>query len=166
MLQAVAQALGTTIYCDPRKRGILLCQTDPELHALLSTDPISSHVHLLPLGNIQLDRMQEYLVRLHPHFDRVLGFRPTGWTYSPPAGTDMMPDINNVIRRDQGRWFTDASLKPMRGSCRQYMMYGKYCPTFQLMLDDGMRRQVLRTGDVRGAMCRGRELIANRSAIL
>ena len=37
---AVAKALGTKIYCDPRKRGILLCQTDPELHSLISSDPI------------------------------------------------------------------------------------------------------------------------------
>ncbi|RXK36592.1 DNA cross-link repair 1A protein [Tremella mesenterica] len=124
IVKAVAKALGTTIYCDPRKKAILLCQTDPELHSLLSTDPVSSMVHLLPLGNIQLDRLQEYLTRLHPHFDRVLGFRPTGWSYSPPAGTDLLPDVNTVIRRDQSRGFTDAGLKPMRGSCRQYMMYG------------------------------------------
>ncbi|EIW71463.1 hypothetical protein TREMEDRAFT_28150, partial [Tremella mesenterica DSM 1558] len=124
IVKAVAKALRTTIYCDPRKKAILLCQTDPELHSLLSTDPVSSMVHLLPLGNIQLDRLQEYLTRLHPHFDRVLGFRPTGWSYSPPAGTDLLPDVNTVIRRDQSRGFTDAGLKPMRGSCRQYMMYG------------------------------------------
>jgi DNA cross-link repair 1A protein len=87
-----------------------------------------SQVHLLPLGNIQLDRLQPYLARLHPHFDRVLGFRPTGWAYSPPAGTDMLPDVNMVIRRDQARTFSHASLKPMRGSCRQFMMYGKFRP--------------------------------------
>jgi DNA cross-link repair 1A protein len=84
-----------------------------------------SQVHLLPLGNIQLDRLQEYLVRLHPHFDRVLGFRPTGWSYTPPAGTDMLPDVNAVIKRDQSRTFTSAGLQPQRGSCRQFMMYGK-----------------------------------------
>lgn len=124
IVKGVAKALGTTIYCDPRKKGILLCETDPELHAMLSSDPIASMVHLLPLGNIQLDRLQDYLGRLQPHFDRVLGFRPTGWSYSPPAGTDLLPDVNTVIRRDQARGFTDAGLKPMRGSCRQYMMYG------------------------------------------
>lgn len=149
---AVAKALGSTIYCDPRKKGILLCETDPELHAMLSSDPIEvggrfsqtgwapivicladcqSQVHLLPLGNIQLDRLQEYLVRLHPHFDRALGFRPTGWSYSPPAGTDMLPDVNMVIKRDQSRTFTWQGLQPQRGSCRQYMMYGEcevdYC---------------------------------------
>jgi len=84
-----------------------------------------SQVHLLPLGNIQLDRLQDYLQRLAPHFDRVLGFRPTGWTYTPPAGTDLLPDVNTVIRRDQARTFTESGLKPMRGSCRQFMMYGE-----------------------------------------
>jgi DNA cross-link repair 1A protein len=133
--EAVAKAIGSKIYCDPRKKGILLCETDPELHDLLTSDPLGAQVHLLPLGNIQLDRMQEYLVRLHPHFDRVLSFRPTGWTYSPPAGTDLMPDVNMVIRRDQSRWFTDASLRPMRGSCRQYMMYGE-CWASSMVLSD------------------------------
>jgi DNA cross-link repair 1A protein len=38
----------------------------------------------------------------------------------------MLPDVNMVIRRDQARTFADASLRPMRGSCRQYMMYGTY----------------------------------------
>lgn len=89
------------------------------------SDP-QSQVHLLPLGNIQLDRLQDYLVRLHPHFDRVLGFRPTGWSYSPPAGTDMLPDVNAVIKRDQSRTFTSAGLQPQRGSCKQFMMYGEY----------------------------------------
>nr|XP_019043488.1 DNA cross-link repair 1A protein [Kwoniella bestiolae CBS 10118]OCF22418.1 DNA cross-link repair 1A protein [Kwoniella bestiolae CBS 10118] len=124
IVKAVAKALGSTIYCDPRKKGILLCQTDPELHAMLSTDPISSQVHLLPLGNIQLDRMQPYLARLHPHFDRVLAFRPTGWTYTPPAGTDMLPDVNTVIKRDQARWFSEKDLKEMRGSCRTFQLFG------------------------------------------
>ncbi|ORX37648.1 DNA repair metallo-beta-lactamase-domain-containing protein [Kockovaella imperatae] len=124
IVKAVARALGTTIYCDPRKKGLLLCQTDPDLHAMLSSDPIESQVHLVPLSNIQLDRLQPYLARLYPHFDRVLGFRPTGWAYTPPAGTDMLPDVNQVIRRDQSRSFSEASLKPQRGSCKQFMMYG------------------------------------------
>nr|ODN80302.1 DNA cross-link repair 1A protein [Cryptococcus depauperatus CBS 7841] len=124
IVKAVARALNTKIYCDQRKRGILLCQTDPELHQMLSSDPFESQVHLLPLGNIQLEKLHPYLTSLHPHFDRVLAFRPTGWSYSPPAGADMMPDVNTVIRRDQARKFTDADLKTMRGSCPQFMLYG------------------------------------------
>ncbi len=37
-----------------------------------------------------------------------------------------MPDINLVIRRDQKRNFTDAYLRPMRGSSRQYMLFGEH----------------------------------------
>lgn len=94
---------------------------------MLTSDPTEAQVHLLPLGNIQLDRLQSYLTLLHPHFDRVLGFRPTGWSYSPPAGTDMLPDVNTVIRRDQAKRFGEGDLKTMRGSNRNFMMYGESC---------------------------------------
>lgn len=47
-----------------------------------------------------------------------------GLRYSPPAGTDMLPDVNTIIRRDQKRTFTSAYLRPMRGSSRQFMMFG------------------------------------------
>lgn len=83
-------------------------------------------VHLVSLNNISLERLQPYLEALKPHFDRVLAFRPTGWTYRPPAGTNTLPDVNFVIRRDQGRGFSDISLKPIRGSSRQFMMFGRF----------------------------------------
>ena len=39
-IKAVARALGSKIYCDARKQGILLCETDPELHSMLTSDPL------------------------------------------------------------------------------------------------------------------------------
>jgi len=125
IVKGVARALNSKVYCDARKRSILLCQADPELHSMLTTDPLEASVHLVPLQTIQLDRLQPYLHQVADTFNRVLAFRPTGWTYTPPAGTDMLPDINNVIRRDQKRNFTDAYLRPMRGSSRQFMMFGE-----------------------------------------
>lgn len=62
---------------------------------------------------------------MKPHFARILAFRPTGWTYRPPAGVNTLPDVNFVIKRDQARGFSDVSLKPIRGSSRQFMMFGK-----------------------------------------
>ncbi|ODO05581.1 hypothetical protein I350_04638 [Cryptococcus amylolentus CBS 6273] len=129
IVKAVAKALGSKIYCDPRKRGILLCQTDPELHSMMTSDPKEASTHTLIGTSLTFvpgpaDRLHPYLANLHPHFDRVLGFRPTGWSYSPPAGVDMMPDVNTVIRRDQARRFGEGDLKPMRGSGKDFMMYG------------------------------------------
>ncbi|KAJ9100646.1 hypothetical protein QFC21_003690 [Naganishia friedmannii] len=86
-----------------------------ELHAMLTTDPLEATIHLVPLQTIQVDRLQPYLHKLKDHFSRVLAFRPTGCTYSPPAGTNMLPDINMVIRLDQKRSFTDAYLVRCEG---------------------------------------------------
>lgn len=78
---AIAQALHTKVYCDFRKAAILRCQSDPELHALLTTDPVSAGVHLVPLGVITSDKLKTYMDRFKGKFARAIGFRPTGWTY-------------------------------------------------------------------------------------
>lgn len=37
----------------------------------------------------------------------------------------MLPDVNTIIRRDQARRFGEGDLKTMRGSSRNFMMYGE-----------------------------------------
>lgn len=81
ILLAIAKALQTKVYSDPRKTAILRCQSDPELDALLTSDPLEAGVHLLPLGTIASDKLKIYLDRWKDHFDKAIGFRPTGWTY-------------------------------------------------------------------------------------
>lgn len=39
----------------------------------------------------------------------------------------MLPDVNTIIRRDQARRFGEGDLKTMRGSSRNFMMYGESC---------------------------------------
>ena len=84
---AIAKALDTKVYCDTRKAAILRCQSDPELHALLTTDPLAAGVHLVPLAVIASDRLKAYMERWKGHFTKAIGFRPTGWTYvfCPPS---------------------------------------------------------------------------------
>lgn len=40
IVKAVARVVGSKIYCDARKRGILMCQADEELHSMLTSDPV------------------------------------------------------------------------------------------------------------------------------
>lgn len=77
---AVAHALDTKIYCDARKAAILKCQDDPELHSMLTSDPTEGFVHLVPLGSIATDQLKLYLEQFKGSYDRIIGFRPTGWT--------------------------------------------------------------------------------------
>ncbi|KAH9951149.1 DNA repair metallo-beta-lactamase-domain-containing protein [Amylocystis lapponica] len=124
IVKAIAKALQTKVYCDSRKTAILRCQPDPELHALLTNDPYGAGIHLVPLGVISSDRLKEYVERWKGHFSKVVGFRPTGWTFSAPAGSDTLPPIATVIARSQSRTFTHAQLTPMRNSSATLQVYG------------------------------------------
>ncbi|KAJ7777463.1 DNA cross-link repair protein pso2/snm1 [Mycena metata] len=116
IVKAVAQSINSKIYCDPRKAAILRCEPDPELHALLTTDPLLADVHILPLGMISLEKLEQYLMRFKGKFTKVVGFRPTGWTYRPAAGATQSPTIASVISQAQQKSFTYANLRPSQSS--------------------------------------------------
>ncbi|KAG1811490.1 DRMBL-domain-containing protein, partial [Suillus subaureus] len=124
IVKAIAQALKTKIYCDAHKAAILRCQNDPELHALLTKDPSEAGVHVVPLSMIVSDKLKAYVQRFKGTYSRAVGFRPTGWTYTPPSGSDLSPTIPSIISRGQSRSFTHADLKPMQKSTFGVQMYG------------------------------------------
>ncbi|KAF7309980.1 DNA cross-link repair protein PSO2/SNM1 [Mycena indigotica] len=123
IVKAVAEAIDSKIYCDARKMGILRCQSDPDLHAMLTDDPLAADVHILPLGKIAADKLQAYLDRFKGTFTKVIGFRPTGWTYSPPAGAIQSPTISSVIVQTQQKTFTHANLRPSRTTSAAVLLY-------------------------------------------
>ncbi|KAH9964754.1 DRMBL-domain-containing protein [Russula compacta] len=124
IVKAIAKALDTKIYCDSRKAAILRCQSDPDLHGMLTADPFSANVHLVPLGVATSDRLKEYIGRWKGHWAKAIAFRPTGWTYSPPAGTCATPSIASILARPPHREFTHAHLRPARGSTSTAQFFG------------------------------------------
>ncbi|KAI0769246.1 DRMBL-domain-containing protein [Irpex lacteus] len=124
IVKAIAKALNAKVYSDARKTAILRCQSDPELESLLTSDPLEAGIHLLPLGTIASDKLKIYLERYKGHFSKVIGFRPTGWTFSAPSGTETLPAIYSVIARSQAKSFTYANLNPMKNSTSTLQMYG------------------------------------------
>lgn len=81
LFTAIANALDSKVYCDKRKAAILRCQGDQELDAMLTSDPQEASVHLVPLSTIDSDHIKTYLEQFTGSFEKVIGFRPTGWTY-------------------------------------------------------------------------------------
>lgn len=112
------------MYCDNRKAAILRCQDDPELFTLLTNDPLEAGVHIVPLAQVASDRFKEYMARWKDRWTRAVAFRPTGWTYAPPAGSDTMPPITAVVAKAQSRKFSYSDLKPARNSTPTHMQYG------------------------------------------
>ncbi|KIJ55732.1 hypothetical protein M422DRAFT_57998 [Sphaerobolus stellatus SS14] len=124
IVKAIAKELSTKIYCDARKVAVLKCQSDPELHALLTDKPLEAGVHIVPLHMISSDRIDEYLSQWSDTWTKAVAFRPTGWTYTSPSSSDTLPNISHIISRDQARTFTYTNLRPMRNSTPRTMLYG------------------------------------------
>lgn len=84
---AIAKALRSKIYAAPAKARICQQLADAELEALLTPDPAEAQVHMQALAELRPDTLAEYLAgfKARREFARVVGFRPSGWNYRPPA---------------------------------------------------------------------------------
>ncbi|PLB38871.1 DNA cross-link repair protein PSO2 [Aspergillus candidus] len=125
----IARALRSKIYATPAKQRVCACLEDPELTSLLTDDPTAAQVHMQTLFELRADTLADYLDSLKPHFARVVGFRPTGWSYRPPAGRTIdinaPPPVSAVLHAPQWQSpFSVADLMPQRGSTRESACYG------------------------------------------
>jgi DNA cross-link repair 1A protein len=124
IVKAIAQALKTKIFCEPRKQAILRCQADPELDALLTSNPLVAGVHIVPLKMVSGDDFKDYVARYNGHFTHAIGFRPTGWTFTPANGTDTLPTVASVISREKHKTYSHSDLRPSRGASALMQTYG------------------------------------------
>ena len=107
LYKALASTLGTKIFADTSKRGLLECQEDGVLSGLLTDDMASAAVHVVGMGNIKVDSLLDLLAKVRSkggRFERVLGIRPTGWTWTakgrgmPPSAQGNSPNRNFSIQ--------------------------------------------------------------------
>ncbi|BGP47317.1 DNA cross-link repair protein PSO2/SNM1 [Rhodotorula kratochvilovae] len=128
IVKAIAHALSTKIYCDARKRDLFLAQDDADLHALLTDDPLAAQVHVGGLRDITREAMSDYIAkwkapRVEGGFTKMIGLRPTGWTYRSET-KDKFPSIPKILQLEQQRKFSPAGLYPQRDSTPQVMAFG------------------------------------------
>ena len=122
----IAKALNSKIYAPTNKQRICKALEDPELDALLTTDPRAAQVHMTPLFEIRAETLDEYLRGYGDHFSRVVGFRPSGWNYRPPKGRfTESPQVQTVLHSDNWRsTFSMKDLKPQAGSGGRASCFG------------------------------------------
>ncbi|PWY89076.1 p450-domain-containing protein [Aspergillus heteromorphus CBS 117.55] len=122
----IARALKSKIYATAAKQRICACLEDEELSALLTDNPREAQVHMQTLFEIRAETLTDYLDSLKPHFTRVVGFRPTGWTYRGPAGRTLeQPAVSAVLHAAQWRTgFSARDLTAQRGSTRESACFG------------------------------------------
>ncbi|KAH9845722.1 DNA repair metallo-beta-lactamase [Teratosphaeria destructans] len=122
----IAKALNSKIYAPTGKQRIVAALEDPELNALMTTNPREAQVHMTPLFEIRADTLDDYLKDYFPHFTRAVGFRPSGWNYRPPNSRFIeSPTVQTVLNGDN--WKSPYSMKdltPQRGSTGRASCFG------------------------------------------
>jgi DNA cross-link repair 1A protein len=131
--KAIAQALNTKIFASPSKIKICAMLGDPELAALMTSNPIEAQVHMQMLMEIRSETLQDYLDSYKPHFSRIVGFRPSGWNYRPQGAGKLLnantaPSAVASTQLLHGKaWrsrFSTRDFVPQRGSTREAMCFG------------------------------------------
>lgn len=122
----IAKALKSKIYAPPNKQRICKALEDPELDALLTTDPRGAQVHMTPLFEIRAETLDDYLRDYADTFSRAVGFRPSGWNYRPPNSRfTESPAVQTVLHSQN--WKSSFSMKdltPQRGSTNRASCFG------------------------------------------
>ncbi|OAP63690.1 hypothetical protein AYL99_02917 [Fonsecaea erecta] len=122
----IAKALNSKIYAPPSKMRICLCLEDPELNARLTKNPLEAQVHMQTLMEIRAETLRDYMMTYKGHFARVVGFRPTGWSYRPPTSRfTENPAVSTVLHSEGWKTrYTMRDLAPQRGSTRESNCFG------------------------------------------
>lgn len=74
---------------------------------------------MTPLQEISAEALKDYLNN-YPMFDRVVGFRPSGWNYRPPTSrlTDS-PKVSDVLYSQSWKSsYSMTQITPQRGSTK------------------------------------------------
>lgn len=128
---AIAQAMRTKIFASPRKIRIIAQLGDPELTALMTSNPAEAQVHMQMLSEIRAETLADYLATYRAHFGRIIGFRPSGWNYRPAgtaANANASPSsIATTTLLHGGSWrpqYASKDLVPQRGSTNEAMCFG------------------------------------------
>ncbi|KAJ1947084.1 repair protein PSO2 SNM1, partial [Linderina pennispora] len=84
LLVEIARRLNSQIYAAQDKRILLKCLGSPGLERMLADRPGEALVHAVSMQSVNMKGMAEYLEK-NPGFDRIVAFRPTGWTHAGPT---------------------------------------------------------------------------------
>lgn len=84
---SLAERFGLKFWAKPSKINTLKhLEIDLILQELATKDPLEARLHILPLFDLSLKKLEAYL-DANPSWSRIIAIRPTGWAYSSPKKT-------------------------------------------------------------------------------
>lgn len=132
---SVAERLGMKVYVDrDRYRTLAALEWPKDRFALLTTDSSETCIWVVPLGHINFKRMATYVkgsdkVFAKRRHDRVVGFRPTGWTMTAKSKSGIISSRTNGILTVHGIPYSEHSSFPELVECIDCLKPKRIIPT-------------------------------------
>ena len=101
MYLSVAEVNKMKVYVDARRHRIISALNWPsERMALLTNCREEAHIWVVPLGDINMKKLPEYLVLANSKpfskpYDRIIGYRPTGWSMGSNPSSSLVSSRYN-----------------------------------------------------------------------
>nr|XP_057917670.1 DNA cross-link repair 1A protein [Doryrhamphus excisus] len=92
---AVAEVLGSKVCLSRDKFNTMCCLESEDIKKCLTTDWKMAGVHVLPMMQLNVRKLHEHLAKFSSQYDRLVAFKPTGWTFSQQM--DSLEDIQPVV---------------------------------------------------------------------
>lgn len=96
---ALADVLGSKVCLSRDKFNTMCCLESEEVKQRITTDWKSAQVHVLPMMQLSFKKLQDHLARFSAKYDKLVAFKPTGWTFSQQVESveDIEPQVNGNI---------------------------------------------------------------------
>ncbi|XP_068439125.1 DNA cross-link repair 1A protein [Clinocottus analis] len=96
---ALAEVLGSKVCLSRDKYNTMCCLESEQVRQSVTTDWKAAQVHVLPMMQISVKKLQDYLARFSERYDQLVAFKPTGWTFSQKVESveDVQPHISGNI---------------------------------------------------------------------
>lgn len=96
---ALADVLGSKVCLSRDKFNTMCCLESEEVKQRITTDWKSAQVHVLPMMQLSFKKLQDHLARFSAKYDKLVAFKPTGWTFSQQVESveDIEPYVSGNI---------------------------------------------------------------------
>ncbi|XP_032429444.1 DNA cross-link repair 1A protein [Xiphophorus hellerii] len=96
---ALAEVLGSKVCLSRDKYNTMCCLESRQIKERITTDWKAAQVHVLPMMQLSFKKLQDHLARFSAQYDRLVAFKPTGWTFSEQVESveDIQPQISGNI---------------------------------------------------------------------
>nr|XP_015818611.2 DNA cross-link repair 1A protein [Nothobranchius furzeri] len=92
---ALAEVLGSKVCLSRDKYNTMCCLESEQIKKRITTDWKAAQVHVLPMMQLSVKKLQDHLARFSTQYDQLVAFKPTGWTFSEHVESlgDVQPQI-------------------------------------------------------------------------